>query len=179
MVSFDEAICFIRARHRSGFSLIALDQPTVVPNLTGMRPVERAAGCLLGWLGGGVQPANRSRVGMFDDNAPIWKFLAELSAKENPDEARMERAGLYLIEVFPALSLAALDQDFFGRDCQPKCNPERRTFSIESWRRVSIAAARESEGFGCHHLGEFCRRIGSKLEPGRKTRTCSTLSCVC
>jgi predicted RNase H-like nuclease len=105
---------------------------------------------------------------MFDDSAPIWKFLAELGAKQSPDEARTARAGLYLIEVFPALSLAALDQDFFGRRRQPKYNPERRTFSIESWRRVSVAAARESESFGCHQLGKFCRRIGSKSTPRKE-----------
>jgi predicted RNase H-like nuclease len=105
---------------------------------------------------------------MFDDSAPIWKFLAELGAKQSPDEARTARAGLYLIEVFPALSLAALDQDFFGRRCQPRYNPERRTFSIEDWGRVSIAAARESEGFGCHRLAEFCHRIGSKLKPRKE-----------
>jgi predicted RNase H-like nuclease len=44
LVSFDEALTFIRrVRSDDGATLIALDQPTLVPNLTGMRPVERVA----------------------------------------------------------------------------------------------------------------------------------------
>src|SRR5258708_19684939 len=42
LVSFDQALTFIRkVRSDDGTTLIALDQPTVVPNLTGMRPLER------------------------------------------------------------------------------------------------------------------------------------------
>ena len=54
-VSFDQALRFIRdVRSDNGTTLVALDQPTVVPNLTGMRPVERVAAALVSWLGGGV-----------------------------------------------------------------------------------------------------------------------------
>jgi predicted RNase H-like nuclease len=165
MVSFDEAVCFIRERHQGGITLIALDQPTVVPNQTGMRPVDRVAGYLLGWLGGAAQPANRSRIGMFDDGSPIWRFVAQLDAKEHPEEARTAVTGLYLVEVFPALSLAALDQAFFGRLRQPKYNPDRRTFSIDAWRRVSSTTAQELGRFGCHQLTEFCHGLGSKPRP--------------
>jgi predicted RNase H-like nuclease len=54
----------------------------VVPNLTEMRPVERAAAALVSWLGGGVQPANRGKLGMFCDASPIWRFLTALGAGE-------------------------------------------------------------------------------------------------
>jgi predicted RNase H-like nuclease len=38
LVSFDQALTFIwNVRSDNGNTLIALDQPTVVPNLTGMR----------------------------------------------------------------------------------------------------------------------------------------------
>ena len=60
LVSFDEALRFIRdVRSNNGNTLVAMDHPTVVPNVTGMRPVERVAASLVSWPGGGVQPANR------------------------------------------------------------------------------------------------------------------------
>jgi predicted RNase H-like nuclease len=44
LVSFHEALTFIRkVCSNDGVTLIASDQPTLVPNLTGMRPVERGA----------------------------------------------------------------------------------------------------------------------------------------
>ena len=93
LVSFDQALTFIqKARSESGATLIALDQPTVVPNRTGMRPVERVAASLVSWLGGGVQPANRGRLGMFCDASPIWRFLALLGAEENPEQARVAKS---------------------------------------------------------------------------------------
>ena len=68
LVSFDQALTFIQnVRSENGVTLIALDQPTLVPNLTSMRPVERTAASLISWLGGGVQPSNRGRLGMFCD----------------------------------------------------------------------------------------------------------------
>ncbi len=83
LVSFDQALTFIqKARSENGATLIALDQPTVVRNLTKMRPVERVAASLVSWLGGGVQPSNRGRRGMFCDASPIWRFLTALGAEE-------------------------------------------------------------------------------------------------
>jgi predicted RNase H-like nuclease len=46
--------------------VVTIDQPTMVPNPGGMRPVDKVAASLISWLGGGVQPANRSKKGMFD-----------------------------------------------------------------------------------------------------------------
>ena len=64
--SFDQALAIIKADcAERGATLIAIDQPTVVPNLTGTRPVDRVAASLISWLGGGVQPANRGKRGMF------------------------------------------------------------------------------------------------------------------
>src|SRR5258707_5657894 len=113
LVSFDQALTFIRkVRSDDGTTLIALDQPTVVPNLTRMRPVERVAASLISWLGGGVQPSNRGRLGMFCNASPIWRFLTVLEAVEDPEKARTAADGLYLMEVFPALALASLGAGF-------------------------------------------------------------------
>ena len=44
LVPFDGALAFIqKVRSPDGRTIVALDQPTVVPNATGDRPVERVA----------------------------------------------------------------------------------------------------------------------------------------
>jgi predicted RNase H-like nuclease len=167
LVSFDQALKFIQdVRTDNGTTLVALDQPTLVPNLTGMRPVERAAAALVSWLGGGVQPANRGKVGMFCDASPIWRFLTALGAVEDPERARAAVDGLYLMEVFPALALASLGAGFFGRLSGPRYNPDRRkTFRTEDWYRVAETAALEAVTLGCEELAEWCRDIGGVAQP--------------
>lgn len=165
--SFSEALDFIRrVRSNSGVTLIALDQPTVVPNSTGMRPVERVAASLGSWLGGGVQPANRGKVGMFCDASPIWRFLTALGAEQDPERARIATEGLYLMEVFPALALASLDVGFFGRRKAPKYNPDnRKKFLIADWVRVAEAAARDARSFGCDKLAAWFEDSGKIPQP--------------
>ena len=64
LASFAQALEFIREEQRhSERCLVALDQPTIVPNAPSCRPVDRVAGSLISWLGGGVQPANTSKTG--------------------------------------------------------------------------------------------------------------------
>lgn len=137
LVSFNQALTFVQnVRSANGVTLIALDQPTLVPNLTSMRPVERTAASLISWLGGGVQPSNRGRLGMFCDASPIWRFLAALGAEERPERARIAANGLHVMEVFPALALASLDALFFGRLRAPRYNPDARRRFI--WRIGSV-----------------------------------------
>ena len=142
--SFDQALALIKREHSaSDRCLVALDQPTVVPNSTSSRPVDRVAGSLISWLGGGVQPANRSKLGMFDDAAPIWRFKAALGATEDPEQARSASMGLFLIEVFPAMALPTLELAYFGCKRGPRYNPDRRkTFKLDHWRGVLAAVAR-------------------------------------
>ncbi len=124
LASFALALEIIRdERERSQLCLVAIDQPTIVPNLTSLRPVDRIAGALISWLGGGVQPANRSKIGMFDDAAPIWKFKEALGAIEDPEAARGAVGGLFIMEVFPALALAGLNGSF----CDRLKGPQSRT----------------------------------------------------
>jgi predicted RNase H-like nuclease len=152
LVSFDAALTFIRNCHsRDSVTLVALDQPTIVPNLTltGMRPVERVSASLVSWLGGGVQPSNRGRLGMFCDASPIWRFLNTLRAVEDPEQSRIATDGLYVIEVFPALALASLGAQYFGWLRAPKYNPGRKkTFRLRDWVRVAETAVRESDSLG-------------------------------
>lgn len=165
LVRFSDALFFIQ-EHRSpdGLTLVALDQPTVVPNADRMRPVERIVAPLVSWLGGGVQPSNGGRRGMFCDAAPVWSFLDALSATEDPEASRTATTGIHLIEVFPALALASLDPSFFGRLAAPRYNPARRkTYRSEDWPRVALVAARQLAALDITHAAEWCMEA-SQLE---------------
>ena len=166
LASFDEARSLVENIRADGNTLIAIDQPTVVPNLTGMRPVDRVAASLATWLGGAVQPANRGRVGMLCDAAPIWRFLVALQAAQDPERARATTTGLYLMEVFPALALASLAAGFCGLRAAPKYNPaNRKKFRPADWGRVAYAARNESLRLGCGELAEWCREAAAIGRP--------------
>jgi len=150
LVGFAKALEFIRSVHRDDRpTLLAIDQPTIVPNAKGMRPVDKVAASVVSWIGGGVQPANRAKIGMFSDNAPIWRFLQCLEAAENPELSRAAKTGLFLMEVFPALALPSIADRFCGKGLGPRYNPGRRkTFRIEDWRAVVEAMTLEADRLG-------------------------------
>lgn len=146
--------------------LVAIDQPTIVPNLTGARPVDRVAGSLISWLGGGVQPASRARIGMFDDGAPIWRFKARLTANDDPEAARIAVAGRHLIEVFPALALPSLAPAYCGRLLGPRYNPgRRRTFRLEHWHGVLECLVEQALANHVPELVEPLHSLGNHPAP--------------
>lgn len=156
--SFARALAVIEGeRAASRLCLVAIDQPTIVPNLSGCRPVDRVAASLISWMGGGVQPANRSKTGMFDDAAPIWRFKAQLAAREDPEGARHAASGLFLIEVFPALALADFSTAFCGPKMGPRYNPaRRRTFRPSHWTAVVDAVAAFAAEAGVAGVSAWC-----------------------
>jgi predicted RNase H-like nuclease len=165
LVDFNGALDYIRALPHPDFPiLVALDQPTIVPNETGMRPVERAVASLISWMGGGVQPANSS-LPLFRSDAPIHGFLRKLGAAEDPEAARTAERGLHLMEVFPALALASVDARFFGQGKGPRYNPHRKTFKIEHWNAVIAAAQSEAERFACVPLVAWLNEKRGNLSP--------------
>ena len=167
-VGFDAAAALINVWARDGAVLVALDQPTVVPNLAGARPVDRVAGSLIAWLGGGVQPAYRGKVAMFGDGAPIWRFFDKIAACHDPDAARTASAGCHVLEVFPALALPSLHADFFGRKLGPRYNPARRkTYKQADWARVVEVAALEAARWCCAPLSRWFADL-ARLETPRK-----------
>jgi predicted RNase H-like nuclease len=157
LVSFDQAVEYIAAASIGfAFSLVAVDQPTVVPNRTGSRPVDKVAASLVSFVGGGVQPANRGKRGMFCDAAPIWRFLSSLGYSQRPLEARTANSGRHLIEVFPALSLPALNAGFALRLAAPKYNPQnRRKFRQDHWRSVARTVATTAGNLGVPDLRDW------------------------
>ncbi|MBB4267608.1 DUF429 domain-containing protein [Roseospira visakhapatnamensis] len=167
LVSFTEARRFIDGlRNDFVVSLVALDQPTVVPNAVGSRPVDKVAASLVSFVGGGVQPANRSKIGMFCDDAPIWSFVSDLDATEDPIQARKASAGHFLIEVFPALALPALEDGFAQRLRAPKYNPQnRKKFRLEDWQAVARVVERSAERFNVPGLAKWAHQMRYTAQP--------------
>jgi predicted RNase H-like nuclease len=167
LVSFADARAFIGSlRQDFSVSLVALDQPTVVPNSAGSRPVDKVAGSLISFVGGGVQPANRGKIGMFCDDSPVWSFLSDLDATQDPIEARTAPTGHFLIEVFPALALPAFEDDFSQRLRAPKYNPQnRKKFRLEDWRSVTRAIQTTAQGFGVSGLADWSDRMHALSQP--------------
>ena len=56
-------------------TMVLVDQPTIVTECDGQRPVEDIVGALVSRRGGGMQPANTSKAKMFGTEAPVWSFL--------------------------------------------------------------------------------------------------------
>jgi predicted RNase H-like nuclease len=169
LASFQQALEFIECeRLESDRCLVALDQPTIVPNATGCRPVDRVASSLISWLGGGVQPANRLKIGMFDDAAPVWRFKEKLGAVEDPEAARSAESGLFLMEVFPAMALPTIEVAYFGRKLGARYNPARgKTFRLEHWNGVLGAVARFAAVEEVAGLSAWARKASS-VSPPRK-----------
>ena len=165
--SFPYALAFIKERRREfAVSLVAIDQPTIVPNATGSRPVECIVRPLMGFVGSAVQPANRGKRNMFGDCAPIWLFLSELNAIQDPIKARTAGTGHFLIEVYPALSLLALKDDFAERNGCPKYNPEKRKkFRLDDWRAVAAVVQANANEFGVSDLADWACQMQALAAP--------------
>jgi predicted RNase H-like nuclease len=172
LVGFQQALAFVREIERPRMpTLVALDQPTIVPNESGMRPVEKSVASVISWMGGGVQPASRGRLAMFGPQAPIWAFLKKLGATENPEASRTAMEGRHVMEVFPALALASFDTKFFGRLMGPRYNPVRRkTFRRDDWHAVIAAAGAEAERFRCRPVVGWLEDLRGLATPTKSTQ---------
>lgn len=171
LVGFKEAQEFIAGvRQEDGLMLIAIDQPTVVPNQKGMRLIERVAASAISWLDGGrVQPAYRDRKEMFGDDAPIWKFLKEIGAQQDPIGFRLAHKGSFLIEVYPALALPALNQTFCDRGRGPRYNPaNRKRFRCEDWTKVILTVSAKANNASCKELVSWCEKLVKVENPVKK-----------
>ena len=86
-------------------TMVLLDQPTIVENAAGQRPVENIVGSVVSRRCGGMQPANTSKKGMFDSSAPVWRFLARFGGPANP---LVPVTNTMVIETYPVLAMIAL-----------------------------------------------------------------------
>lgn len=159
-------------------TIVLLDQPTIVENAAGQRPVENIVGSAVSLRYGGMQPANTSREKMFGKEAPIWAFLARFGGPANPLEPV---ADTRVFETYPVLAIIALlwtlpDARPTGR--LPKYNPMRRkTFSKSDWQFVCGLV---SSAFSERGLMEIARWIDAtaKTSP-RKSDQDGLDACLC
>ena len=182
VASFDEALRSIQ-RWQTDFApsrtIILLDQPTVVPNATGQRPVENIVAGPVSRRFGGVQPANTSRTQMFGPAAPLWSFLATLGCATDP---LLGSGGTRVLETYPVLALIGLgwcvaDRRPTGR--LPKYNPARRkTFALSDWRYVCTQAASALEAHQLPELGAWLMSAGSNAHPRKQLQDCVD-ACLC
>ncbi len=168
LATFEAAADFIKGCAAAvEYVLIAIDQPTIVPNREGCRPVDRVAGSLISELGGGVQPARRAGEGeaFFGDDAPIWRFLTRVMAQQNPIQARTAAVGRFLIEVFPALALPAMIPEVWDRHRAAKYNPVGRGFDLADWALVSSGLAKYARKFGMWELADWADAQAHRKQP--------------
>lgn len=180
LVSFEYALQYInKLKPLFARVVVAIDQPTIIPNSSGMRPVERLAGSVLGYTGGGVQPANTAKTDMFGPEAPIWHFKTNLGAEDDPEVARDADCGMFLIEVFPALALPGLHAPFAGRNCAPKYNPENQSkFRSSDWNAVVETVINTAQDLKLPQCVDWCEKFLAVSNP-RKSDQDKLDSVIC
>ncbi|MGB8478043.1 MAG: DUF429 domain-containing protein [Acidobacteriaceae bacterium] len=140
IVNFHEAertILDWQTDHVPTETIVLLDQPTIVNNASGQRPVENIVASPVSLRYGGIQPANTAREKMFGKEAPVWPFLTRFGGPADP-LAPIGNTRVY--ETYPVLTLIALGwilPDLRAAGRLPKYNPQRKkTFSISDWQYV-------------------------------------------
>jgi len=72
-------------------TLVLLDQPTIVKNTTGQRPVENLVASSVSLRRGGVQPANTAKIEMFGESAPYGTSSSDSVARRTRPSLPWER----------------------------------------------------------------------------------------
>ncbi len=162
-----------------GTTIVLIDQPTIVANGAGQRPVENIVASPVSRRYGGMQPANTSRSDMFGTEAPIWQFLKRFGGASDPSSPMRDEQ---VFETYPALALIALgwllpDKRVTGR--LPKYNPERRkNFSIDDWRFVCDRLLKEITARQLSTLVAWISMAKAKNYPRKRDQDCLD-SCIC
>ena len=160
-------------------TIVLLDQPTIVENPTGQRPVENIVGSVVGRRRGGMQPANTSKEEMFGRDAPMWPFLTRFGGPADPMEPV---ADTRVFETYPVLTMIALlwtlpDIRPAGR--LPTYNPARRhTFSISDWKHVCNKASGAFSERGLVEIVRWIEDATRKTSP-RKSDQDALDACLC
>ncbi len=144
--------------------ILAIDQPLIVINDAGRRPVDDVASRIVGRFGSAVQPANLGRSEMFGPTSPIHQFLNDIQnfAKDqklaftlDPRSAGFE--GICVVEVYPVLATLALFPALIERGEVARYNPQRRkTFSYADWQRLCVGLASMFSQAGLDGISHHC-----------------------
>ena len=182
-VQFEDAAGTIRewqATHSASSTLVLLDQPTIVVNEVGQRPVEHIVCSSVSRRRGGMQPANMGRKDMFGPAAPVWEFLAGFGGAADPfGEAR----SISVLETYPVLAIIALGWTLADEERPagrlPKYNPERRkTFAIADWTHVCRATSMRLAAEGTPELAAWAETAATKAKPAKGEQD-QLDACIC
>lgn len=174
----EEVIVEWQAAHLPTATMILLDQPTIVKNASGQRPVEHLVGSAIGRRRGGMQPANTAKREMFGNEAPVWRFITRFGGLADPMQPL---AGTLVFETYPAFAIVALG--WVLPDCRaagrlPKYNPEKRTFAISDWRHVCSLTARAFDARGLKEIAGWLDGQTQSMLP-RKRDQDGLDACLC
>jgi predicted RNase H-like nuclease len=160
-------------------TVVLIDQPTIVKNAAGKRPVESIVSSPVSLRYGGMQPANTAKKDMFGNEAPIWMFLQRFGGPADP---LTPIADTRVFETYPVLALIALGwilQDSRPTGRLPKYNPTRkRTFSISDWQYVCKRLSGAFGGRGLSGIAEWIEEAALKTSPSKHDQDCLD-ACLC
>jgi predicted RNase H-like nuclease len=170
-VQFEDAAGLIgwwQETHSASSTLVLLDQPTIVLNEVGQRPVEHIVCPSVSRRRGGMQPANTGRTDMFGPAAPVWRFLAGFGGPADPFGDPPSSTSV--LETYPVLAMIALGWTLPDKERPagrlPKYNPERRkTFAIADWAHVCRAASTRLAADGAPELAAWAETAATKPKP--------------
>jgi predicted RNase H-like nuclease len=160
-------------------TIVFLDQPTIVKNASGSRPVESIVSSPVSRRLGAMQPANTAKAEMFGADAPVWRFLSRFGGPANLFEPL---AGTWVVETYPVLALIALgwtlaDARRTGR--LPKYNPARRkNFSLSDWEHVCRLTSTSCRGRGLVGLTRWLDNAAANPSPRKGDQDCLD-ACLC
>ena len=182
VVNYSEAentVLAWQAQHKPATTIVLLDQPTIVKNTAGQRPVENLVASPVSLRYGGMQPANTARKDMFGKDAPVWRFLTRFGGPADPFEPV---AGTRVFETYPVLAMIALEwtlPDSRPAGRLPKYNPQRRkTFSISDWCHVCGLTSHAFRERGLLEVVRWLEDAASSTTP-RKRDQDGLDACVC
>lgn len=167
-----------QTQHNPATTIVLPDQPTIVKNTHGQRPVENLVGSPVSLRYGGVQPANTARAEMFGEDAPVWQFLTQFGGPADP---LVPVAGTRVFETYPVLAMIALGWTLPDRRREsrlPNYNPQRRTFSNSDWRHVCERARDAISERGLPELVHWLDAVSRSTKP-RKSDQDGLDACVC
>ena len=154
--------------------LVAIDQPIIIPNCAGSRPVDLVVRSFMGKLGSAAQSAARhgkgNQAAMFGDNAPVWKFInritpLSMTCQDLRDFGVAKNAAqkTRLIEVYPALALPSLKGIFMDRKSaaryDPDSNSKNHPFSLDDWQLVCQTVESYADAINLRPLSRWARKM--------------------
>lgn len=175
-----EAIRNWQAAHGPSSTLVFVDQPTIVANDSGQRPVEQLVCSAVSRRRGGMQPANKGRRDMFGATAPVWDFLTAFGGAADPFA---EPASTSVFETYPVLAMISLGWTLpdsqRATERLPKYNPERRkTFDLADWDHVCRTTAEKLRAEGAGELAEWTEAAARNPKPTKQDQD-RLDACIC